>query len=94
MYPNDNRYVENMPIMDNMNPNLNPNMNPNMNPNINPNMNPNMNPQMYNPQMRGSSLDMGGNRAPYYDSPYFDKAPQMMQPMYDYMAQPPMMPMN
>ena len=58
-----------------------------------------MNPQMYNPQMRGSSLDMGGNRVPYYEGSYYDKAPPMMQPMYDYMSQPPMskppmMPMN
>jgi len=79
MYPNDNRYGENMPNIPNMQ-NL-------------PNMD-NMNPVMYNPQMRGSSLDMGGNRAPYYDGSYYDKTPQMMQPMYDYMSQPPMMPMN
>lgn len=53
-----------------------------------------MTPPMYNPPMRGSSLDMGANRGPYYDTPYYDKAPPMMQPMYDYMNQPPMMPMN
>lgn len=70
MYPNDNRYGDNMPNMDSMTP------------------------PMYNPQIRGSSLDMGGNRAPYYEAPYYDKAPPMMQPMYDYMSQPPMMPMN
>jgi len=55
-----------------------------------------MTPPMYNNQMRTSSIDMSGSRPPYYDSPYYDKAPPMMQqpPMYDYMSQPPMMPMN
>lgn len=70
MYPNDNRYPDNMPNLDNMNP------------------------PMYGNQMRNPSMEMGTNRPPYYENPYYDKPPMMQQPMYDYMNQPPMMPMN
>jgi hypothetical protein len=72
MYPNDNRYPDNLPPMDNIPP-----------------------PMYNNNQMRTSSMsmDMSNNRPPYYDAPYYDKAPPMMQPpMYDYMNQPPIMP--
>ncbi len=70
MYPNDNRYPESIPNMDNMNS------------------------PMYGTPMRNPSLEMSSNRPAYYDASYYDKAPPMMQPMYDYMNQPPMMPMN
>lgn len=54
-----------------------------------------MNPPMYNTPMRTASMDMGLNRGPYYDPNYYDKAPPpIMQPIYDYMNQPPMIPMN
>lgn len=53
-----------------------------------------MNPPMYTNQIRTSSIDMGNSRPPYYDTPYYDKPSMMQPPMYDYMNQPPMMPMN
>ena len=40
--------------------------------------------------MKGSSLDIGGNRMPYYEGSKSDKASPMMLTMYDYMSQPPM----
>lgn len=55
---------------------------------------PSMDSPLYNSQMRNPSLDINANRQTYYDASYYDKAPTMMQPMFDYMSQPPMMPMT